>query len=187
MKFIPSSVLPEVIIIGPDVYSDKRGHFLETYQVKKYFEHGIPATFVQDNLSFSKRGVLRGLHYQLGCPQGKLVMVIHGEILDVVVDIRKGSPTFRRWISILLSADNHRQLYVPEGFAHGFCVRSETARVCYKCTDYYDPLSECGIIWNDPTLNIDWTITNPIISEKDRKNPSFEVLSESDLPVYSKG
>ncbi len=186
MKFYPSSVLPEVIHIEPDIYSDSRGHFLETYQAKKYLEYDIPATFIQDNLSFSQKGVLRGLHYQLKHAQGKLVWVIQGEILDVAVDIRKDSPTFGKWISVTLSSEKHNQIYIPEGFAHGFCVQSETAWFCYKCTDYYDPSSERGIIWNDPILNIDWNVTNPVISEKDNQFPGIADLTEKDLPPYNK-
>ena len=184
MKFIHSIILSEVIIIEPDIYRDDRGYFLETYRAEKYSEHGIQPTFVQDNMSFSRKNVLRGLHYQLECPQGKLVSVIQGEILDVAVDIRKNSPTFGKWISAILSSENHRQLYIPEGFGHGFCVRSKTARVYYKCTEYYDPASERGIIWNDSTLNIDWTVVNPIISEKDSMFPKLEEISEKDLPVF---
>ena len=184
MKFIPSSIFSEVIIIKPDVYSDNRGHFLEAYQSKRYLDHGIPATFVQDNFSFSKREILRGLHYQLNQPQGKLIWVALGDIYDVVVDIRKGSPTFRKWLDITLSSKNHHQLYIPEGFAHGFCVLSEIALVLYKCTDYYDPSSERGLIWNDPVLNIDWPVSDPILSDKDRSFSSLNELSERDIPVY---
>ena len=184
MKFIPSSIFSDVITIKPDVYHDKRGHFLEVYQLKRYLEHGLPATFVQDNFSFSKRRILRGLHYQLNNPQGKLIWVVQGEIYDVVADIRKDSPTFRKWLGITLSSKNHHQLYIPEGFAHGFCVLSETALVQYKCTDYYDPSSERGLIWNDPVLNIDWPISYPILSDKDRSFPLSHELSERDIPVY---
>ena len=184
MKFTPSEILPEVIIIEPDVFKDNRGYFLETYHAKKYSEHGISAKFFQDNRSQSKEGVIRGLHYQLTRPQGKLIWVIDGEIMDVAVDIRKGSPTFGKWTSAILSSDNFLQLYIPEGFAHGFCVVSITATFIYKCTDYYDPESERGIIWNDPFLDIEWPVSRPILSEKDKKNPSLKEIPVEDLPVY---
>ena len=148
LKFI-NKPLPGVLLIEPMVFSDERGFFMETYHAKKYAEAGIPGPFVQDNHSHSQRGTLRGLHYQLKNPQGKLVYAVKGEILDVAVDIRKGSPHFRRWTGNLLSEQNKRQLYIPEGFAHGFCVLSETADVIYKCTDFYAPGDEYGIFWAD--------------------------------------
>jgi len=185
MRFTTSKVLPEVIIIEPDVFSDRRGYFIETYQAQKYSEHGIPTTFVQDNQSFSVKGVIRGLHYQIGKPQGKLVWVSAGEIMDVVVDIRRGSSTFGKWISVILSSGNFRQLYIPEGFAHGYCALSDNATFSYKCTDYYDPREERGVLWNDISLNIDWPITDPILSYKDKQLLPLSDISEYDLPVYN--
>ncbi|WP_447974598.1 dTDP-4-dehydrorhamnose 3,5-epimerase [Nitrospira sp. Kam-Ns4a] len=166
MKFIETA-LKGVILVEPDVHEDPRGFFMETYHAKKYAEGGIPGPFVQDNYSLSVRGTLRGLHYQLVNPQGKLVCVFEGAVFDVAVDIRQGSPTFGRWIGVELSATNKRQLYVPVGFAHGFCVLSDTAGMVYKCTDFYNPQGERGIIWNDPDIGIAWPITAPLLSAKD--------------------
>ena len=157
---------------------------METFHSKKYTEAGIPGPFVQDNHSHSCKGTLRGLHYQLKNPQGKLVYVIHGEILDVAVDIRKGSPHFGRWTGNLLSEQNKRQLYIPEGFAHGFCVLSETADVIYKCTDLYAPGDEYGVFWADEGIDIVWPMENPILSEKDSKNPMLADIPEEHLPKY---
>jgi len=184
MKLTRSPNLPEIIIIEPDVFGDDRGRFLETYQAQRYLDYGIPDRFVQDNISYSSKGVIRGLHYQLGQPQGKLVWVAQGEIYDVAVDIRKGSPSFGKWESVILSSENHRQIYVPEGFAHGFCVTSSSAIVIYKCTDYYAPKEERGISWDDPLLNIDWPIDEPVLSEKDRGYPHLEILSGEHLPKF---
>ncbi len=176
--------LPGVLLIEPAVFGDDRGFFLETYHKGKYGEAGIPKGFVQDNHSHSRKFTLRGLHYQLQHPQGKLVYVISGEILDIAVDIRLGSPTFGRWTGTLLSNENKRQLWVPEGFAHGFCVLSETADVLYKCTDLYTPGDEYGILWSDPTIDIVWPIENPLLSEKDAKNPELNSVPKEHLPVY---
>lgn len=154
-------------LFKPRVFDDARGYFLETYQGSKFEAGGIREAFVQDNLSFSRRGVLRGLHYQYPHWQGKLVFVLQGEIYDAVVDIRRDSPTFGKWFGIVLSEENHLQLYVPPGFAHGFCVTSEHARVMYKCTDYYSPGNEHTILWNDPALGIEWPVSQPILSDKD--------------------
>ncbi|MBW1779222.1 MAG: dTDP-4-dehydrorhamnose 3,5-epimerase [Deltaproteobacteria bacterium] len=176
--------LPGVLMIEPMVFEDDRGFFMETYHTGKYTKAGLEASFVQDNLSHSKRFTLRGLHYQRNHPQGKLVYVVTGEVLDIAVDIRWGSPTFGRWTETLLSAENRRQLYVPEDFAHGFCVLSETADVIYKCTDLYAPGDEYGILWSDPTLDISWPVDNPILSEKDAKNPRLTDVPEALLPVY---
>ena len=184
MKFTSTKVLPEVIIIEPDVFNDRRGYFVETYQAQKYSEHGIPTTFVQDNQSFSVKGVIRGLHYQLSRPQGKLVWVTEGEIMDVVVDIRRGSPMFGKWIDIMLSSNNFRQIYIPEGFAHGYCIISDNATFIYKCTDYYEPGEERGILWNDPSINIDWPITDPFLSDRDKQFAPLAEISEDDLPIY---
>jgi dTDP-4-dehydrorhamnose 3,5-epimerase len=174
--------LPGVLIIEPVVFKDDRGFFLETHHQRKYVEGGIDTSFVQDNRSHSKKGVLRGLHYQLRYPQGKLVYVITGEIFDVAVDIRRGSPTFGKWEGIYLSSDNNRQVFVPEGFAHGFCVVSETADVLYKCTDFYDPDDEFGILWSDPTMSIEWPVASPVLSSKDSQYPRLTEIAEGFLP-----
>jgi dTDP-4-dehydrorhamnose 3,5-epimerase len=176
--------IPEILLIDPDVFRDDRGHFLESHHCRRYQGHGLPERFVQDNLSFSTQGVLRGLHYQLGVPQGKLVWVVQGEVFDVAVDIRKGSPTFGRWVGLTLTSDNFRQVYIPDGFAHGFCVTSETALFAYKCTDYYTPREERGIRWNDPLLGIDWPIPRPIVSKKDDGYTGLGDLSVGDLPLW---
>ena len=175
MKILPAKI-PDVLIIEPQVFQDDRGFFFESYNHKAFSEKtGITANFVQDNHSFSKQNVLRGLHYQISQPQGKLVRAIAGTILDVAVDIRKTSPSFGEWVSCILSADNKRQLWVPVGFAHGFVVLSETAEVLYKTTDYYAPQHERCILWNDPDLGIDWSVTNPpIVSAKDRVGQPFK-------------
>ena len=175
MKILPAKI-PDVLIIEPQVFQDDRGFFFESYNHKAFSEKtGITANFVQDNHSFSKQNVLRGLHYQISQPQGKLVRAIAGIILDVAVDIRKNSPSFGESVSCILSADNKRQLWVPVGFAHGFVVLSETAEVLYKTTDYYAPQHERCILWNDPDLAIDWSVTNPpIVSAKDRVGQPFK-------------
>lgn len=171
--------IPEVIIVEPKVYGDNRGYFMETYVERDFRNNGIDVSFVQDNQSRSKKGVLRGLHFQKKNPQGKLVRCIEGEVFDVAVDLRKNSPTFGKWEGVVLSEDNKKQFYVPEGFAHGFVVLSETAAFCYKCTRYYDPTDEGGLMWNDPDIGIDWNIpdgTEILLSEKDKKNPIFKDL-----------
>ena len=165
-----------VVVIEPDIHADGRGFFLETYHAEKYSAHGIDGPFVQDNHSRSAGGTLRGLHLQLRRPQGKLVRVIEGEIFDVAVDVRRGSPTFGRWVAATLSADNFRQLYVPQGFAHGFCVVTPIAQVEYKCTDLYDPDGEIGIAWNDPALAIQWPVREPLLSKRDRCHPTLAEL-----------
>lgn len=172
MKFLPSPKHPEVIIINPEVFLDQRGSFMETYQKKLFAEIFSGLDFVQDNQVSSKNGVLRGLHYQIRHPQGKLVRAIIGEIFDVAVDIRKDSPKFGTWVGVVLSADLKNQVWVPPGFAHGYYVMSNYAEVIYKVTDYYDATSERCIRWDDPQLAIDWPIEpglSPIISEKDSK------------------
>jgi dTDP-4-dehydrorhamnose 3,5-epimerase len=176
------SELPEVLVIEPDVHRDERGFFVETYQAKRYQEHGIDQPFVQDNHSKSVAGTLRGLHLQVGRPQAKLVRVVSGAIYDVAVDVRRGSPTFGRWVGMVLSSENFRQCYIPAGFAHGFAVLSETAEVEYKCSDVYDPASEIGILWNDPALGIRWPIENPILSHRDCSHPTL--MRQQRLPVY---
>ena len=165
--------LDGVLIIEPEVFKDPRGIFYEVYSVRIYEKHGIPSQFVQDNHSVSEKGVLRGLHYQINPGQAKLVRVTRGEVFDVVLDIRKESPTYGKWWSLHLSETNKLQLYVPEGFAHGFCVLSESVEFLYKCSNYYSPEDERGIMWNDPDLAIDWPIENPIISQKDNVYPRF--------------
>jgi dTDP-4-dehydrorhamnose 3,5-epimerase len=170
MKAVPTEI-PGVIIVEPDVHRDERGYFAETYSARKFRELGIPDEFVQDNQSFSARGTLRGLHAQSRRPQSKLVRVLSGEIFDVAVDARRSSPTFKRWVGVVLSAESFKQLFVPAGFLHGFCVLSERAEVAYKCGDYYDPGGEIGIVWNDPDLGIRWPIEHPILSPKDRAWP----------------
>jgi dTDP-4-dehydrorhamnose 3,5-epimerase len=162
------------ILIEPDVHRDPRGFFVETFHAAKYAAGGIPSTFVQDNHSASVANTLRGLHMQVRRPQGKLVRVIQGEVWDVAVDVRAGSPTYGQWVGELLSADNFRQLYIPPGCAHGFCVLSDTAQVTYKCTELYDPRDEVGIAWNDPDLGISWPVTEPLLSERDKRHPSLQ-------------
>ena len=175
MKILPTKIT-EVLIIEPQVFQDDRGFFFESYNQKTFTDKtGCSAHFVQDNHSYSKQNVLRGLHYQIQQPQGKLVRAIAGSILDVAVDIRKSSPTFGQWVSCILSGENKRQLWIPTGFAHGFLVLSETAEVLYKTTDYYAPLHERCILWNDPDLAIDWTVTtSPIVSAKDQVGQPFK-------------
>jgi dTDP-4-dehydrorhamnose 3,5-epimerase len=167
------TVLERVMIIEPDVFADERGYFLETFEEKRYRDAlGLSEHFVQDNFSFSKRGVLRGLHYQASpFGQGKLVSVLSGKVLDVAVDIRADSPKFGKYVSVELSDDNHRQLFVPAGFAHGFVVLSDSALFAYNCTNVYSQEHDRGILWNDPTLGIDWQIENPIVSKKDQSHP----------------
>jgi len=164
-----------LLTIKPKIFADPRGMFYEVYSENKYEEYGIPC-FVQDNHSVSKKGVLRGLHYQVNPGQGKLVRVTRGEVFDVAVDIRKQSPTYGKWWGLSLSETNNFQLYIPIGFAHGFCVLSESAEVLYKCSDYYSPENERGILWNDPDLAIDWPVKDPILSEKDAVSPLFSEL-----------
>jgi len=175
MRFVETRI-PGVIVVEPDVHKDARGFFLETFHSRKYAAAGIPELFVQDNHSASAYRTLRGLHMQLRKPQGKLIRVTAGEIWDVAVDARPESPTCGQWVAEVLSADNFRQLYVPPGCAHGFCVLSEIAHVQYKCTELYDPADEIGIAWDDPELAIPWPVTDPLLSEKDRRLPSFSAV-----------
>lgn len=181
MNVIETS-LPGVLIIEPRVFADDRGFFMEAYHEKRYAEMaGIAGPFVQDNHSASVRGVVRGLHYQEPNAQGKLVRATHGALLDVAVDIRRGSPQFGKWVAVELSAENKRQLWIPPGFAHGFSVLSERAEMLYKCTTLYDPNADKGIIWNDPDIAVDWQVDIPILSPKDEKLPR---LKDAELPVY---
>ena len=170
MKVIKTK-LPDCMIIEPKIYGDERGFFLETFQDNRYSEAGISLPFVQDNHSRSVKGVLRGLHFQKTKPQGKLVRVVRGEVFDVAVDLRKESPTFGDWESVVLSEDNKKQFWVPPGFAHGFLVLSPVVDFEYKCTDYYDPSDEVSLLWSDPDLNIPWPIMNPVLSTKDERAP----------------
>lgn len=174
---VTKTVFPGVVFITPKIYGDSRGWFYESWNHERYAEIGITENFVQDNVSFSSKGVLRGLHYQKPYTQGKLVSVLQGEVWDVIVDIRRSSPMFGKWQGFTLTGANKEQLYVPKGFAHGFCVISDTALFQYKCTDRYSPNSEHGILWNDKTINIPWPVTDPIISEKDTKHPAFADIS----------
>lgn len=174
--------IPGVLIIEPKIYGDDRGFFYESFQVKRYTEFGIALPFVQDNVSRSSKNVLRGLHHQKEHSQGKLVYVLRGAVFDVVVDIRKNSPTFGQWTSIILDDIDHRQIYIPPGLAHGFCVLSETTDFIYKCTDYYFPGSEVTIRWDDPDINIDWPIDNPILSSKDENGIYLKNFPKNELP-----
>ena len=183
MKVIKTA-LEGVLIIEPDVFGDHRGFFMETYQKQRYKEHGISVDFVQDNLSYSVSGTLRGLHFQHPSAQAKLVQVMQGEVFDVAVDIRKDSPTFGQWIGAVLSDDNKRQFLVPKGFAHGFCVTSQTALFTYKCSDYYAPENEHGILWNDPDIGIKWPVDEPILSDKDKQYPRLKDIPDDLIPRY---
>ena len=175
MRVIPTAI-GGVVIVEPAVHADARGHFVETFHARVYSTAGLPTEFVQDNESLSRRHVLRGLHLQLRRPQGKLVRVVRGEVWDVAVDVRSGSPTFGRWVAVPLSADNFRQLFIPVGFAHGFLVVSASADIEYKCSDVYDPAAERGLMWNDPAIGIDWPIADPILSPRDRSHPHLGAL-----------
>ncbi|GAB6095439.1 dTDP-4-dehydrorhamnose 3,5-epimerase [Desulfatiferula olefinivorans] len=184
MKIVTTD-LDGVLIIEPDVFGDHRGFFMESYSRKRYSDLGISVAFVQDNVSLSRRGILRGLHYQLDHPQAKLVQVLKGEVFDVAVDIRRGSPQFGCWAGVMLSEENRRQLYIPQGFAHGFVVTSETALFHYKCSDYYAPGDEYSLLWSDPDLGIAWPEEKPILSDKDRIAPVLKAIGIESLPVYS--
>lgn len=184
MKVIETP-LPGVLIVEPRVFADERGYFVEVWREDRYTALGIGASFVQDNLSHSKRGVLRGLHYQEPTPQAKLITVLHGEVFDVAVDLRVGSPSFARWVGVELSAEKMRQLYIPVGFAHGFVVTSETALVSYKCTNLYAPMHEGSLLWNDPRVGIDWPITNPTLSAKDAQAPTIAEIPDERLPRWN--
>ncbi len=176
--------LPGVLLIEPDVFKDSRGFFMETFHKEKYTELGIDCDFVQDNYSHSRQGAIRGLHYQLKHPQGKLISVITGKIFDVAVDIRYGSPTFGQWTGQFLSAENRRQVFVPEGFAHGFSVLSKTADVMYKCTEVYKPGDEFGVLWSDSALDINWFGENPIVSDKDGQYSKLNEIPRHLLPAF---
>ncbi|MHB8893732.1 MAG: dTDP-4-dehydrorhamnose 3,5-epimerase [Candidatus Geothermincolia bacterium] len=180
---VTETALPGVLLIEPAVFGDDRGFFLETWNAVRYPDAGVAANFVQANQAHSRRGVLRGLHFQMGRPQAKLVLVTCGEIFDVAVDIRRGSPTFGRWVGSTLSGENHRQLFVPAGFAHGYCVLSGSVDVSYLCSEIYWPAGDRGVRWDDPALGIDWPPGEKILSAKDRALPLL--ADASDLPFYS--
>jgi dTDP-4-dehydrorhamnose 3,5-epimerase len=172
------------LIIDPAVHGDERGFFMETYSRKRYADAGLPLDFVQDNLSLSAKGILRGLHLQHPNDQGKLCSVVQGEVFDVAVDLRVGSPNFGKWIGATLSGENKRQLYIPPGFAHGFCVMSDQAMFSYKCTDFYSAPSEIGVAWDDPEIGIDWPLDSPVLSAKDQQNLSLRDIPHEKLPRY---
>ncbi len=183
MQITPTE-LNDVLLIRPDVHRDDRGFFLESFNAERYADAGLEVSFVQHNHSQSRLGTLRGLHIQLARPQGKLIRVTQGEVFDVAVDVRRGSPHFGRHVGVVLSADGFEQLWIPEGFAHGFCVLSESAEIQYSCTDYYDPTSELSIAWDDPAIGIHWPIENPVLSEKDRKGNLLADCPPELLPSY---
>jgi dTDP-4-dehydrorhamnose 3,5-epimerase len=184
---IEHTALEGVRLVIPDRYRDRRGYFMETYHQRRYREEGLGADLVQDNLSSSVRGTLRGLHFQINRPQAKLVTALSGEIYDVAVDIRPGSGTFGRWVGYRLSGENGRQMFVPEGFAHGFCVLSPRALVFYKCSDFYAPGDEGGILWSDPDIGIDWPVVEPIVSDKDMQLPRLREIDPGKLPAAGGG
>lgn len=179
--------LAGVLVIEPDVFGDDRGYFLETWAHKRYMEIGIAEQFVQDNVSMSRRGILRGLHLQHPWGQGKLVHVVQGEVFDVAVDVRTDSPTFGQWVGATLSAENHLQVYIPPGFAHGFCVTSDVALFSYKCTEAYHRETELGVAWNDPDLGIEWPVTNPMVSAKDQAFGKLADIPRERLPTFGGG
>ncbi len=181
---IVKTALPEVLLITPRVFEDARGFFLETYRSDVLAAAGVTCSFVQDNHSHSVRGVLRGLHFQLRHPQGKLCRVIQGEVFDVAVDIRVGSPRFGRWVGAVLSDENRHALFIPPGFAHGFVVRSASADFLYKCSDYFDSKDDSGVLWNDPALAIEWDAPSPILSPKDAAFLPLSQIPRDRLPVY---
>ena len=183
MKVIETA-LPGALILEPQVFGDARGFFYESYNKGKWQDAGIQADFIQSNVSRSARGVLRGLHYQWPNPQGKLVSVLEGEVYDVAVDIRRGSPTFGQSVGVMLTADNHRHFWIPEGFAHGFCVLSEFATFTYQCTALYDAKADASIRWNDAALGIDWPLSMPLLSDKDGNAPLLEDVAPERLPVF---
>jgi len=179
---VTETALPGVLLLEPAVFGDERGYFLETWNAARYREAGVPGDFVQANHAHSRRGVLRGLHFQVGRPQAKLIWAISGEILDVAVDLRRGSPNFGRWVGATLSGENHRQLFVPAGFAHGYCVVSESADVSYLCSDVYWPAGDRGVRWDDPAIGIAWPPGEQVLSAKDRALPLL--ADATDLPEY---
>ena len=181
---VSATDLPGCLVVEPRVLGDERGHFFESFNHDRLAEHGLQPAFVQGNVSSSVRGVLRGLHYQWPGPQGKYVSVVEGEVWDVAVDIRRGSPTFGRWTAVVLSAENKRHLWIPEGFAHGFVTLSERAVFTYLCTATYDRDADAAIRWNDATLAIDWPVAAPLLSDRDARAPFLGAIAEERLPVY---
>lgn len=181
---VTETILPGVLVIEPDIFRDERGLFLEYFQKERYQQHGIQVEFVQDNFAYSKNNILRGCHYQVDRPQGKLLLVISGKIIDIVIDVRFGSPTFSKTLCVEL--DPYKQIYVPPGFAHGFYVTSEEANVVYKCTDYYDPACERGIVWHDEELSLSQFFKNPVVSPKDAAYPRLRDITAEQLPRYEK-
>jgi dTDP-4-dehydrorhamnose 3,5-epimerase len=181
---VVETALPGVLLVEPEVFGDPRGFFFEAYSEQRYADAGIPGPFVQDNISFSRRGVLRGLHVQHPHAQGKLVQVLRGEVFDVAVDVRVGSPNFGRWAGEYLSSENRRQLWVPAGFAHGFLVTSDEALFSYKCTEYYRPGSERTICWDDPTIGVAWPTRDVRLSTKDQAGMPLSEFSSGQLPLY---
>ena len=184
MKIIETD-LPGCKIIEPQVFGDSRGAFYESWNKPRWAQAGLDLDFVQSNVSISERGVLRGLHYQWPQPQGKLVSVLEGEVYDVAVDIRRGSPTFGRWTAVVISAENKREFWIPEGFAHGFAVLSERAIFSYLCTAQYDKAADAGVRWDDAKIGIDWPVSQPLLSEKDAKAPLLDDVAAERLPVYA--
>ena len=184
MKVVETA-LPGCLVIEPAVFGDDRGFFFETWNAERYADAGLPGRFMQSNVSSSARGVLRGLHYQWPNPQGKLVSVLEGEVYDVAVDIRRGSPHFGKWAAVVLSAENRRQFWIPEGFAHGFAVLSERALFSYLCTAQYDKASDAGVRWDDAQIGIDWPVASPLLSDKDAKTPLLADVPHERLPTYS--
>jgi dTDP-4-dehydrorhamnose 3,5-epimerase len=180
---VAATDIPGVLIVEPDVHADSRGFFLETYHADRYRQHGIAGPFVQDNHSRSAAGTLRGLHLQIQHPQAKLIRVIEGEIFDVAVDVRRGSPSFGRWVGVVLTASTCKQMYIPAGFAHGFAVVGAAAQVEYKTTDFYNPAGEIGIAWNDPALAIGWPLSTPVLSARDAGHPRLADVMDA-LPAY---
>jgi len=184
MKIIETD-LPGCLVIEPQVFGDARGFFFESFNTEKLGPHGLHPKFVQGNVSSSSRGVLRGLHYQWPNPQGKYVSVVEGEVWDVAVDIRRGSPTFGKWTAVVLSAENKRHFWIPEGFAHGFVTLSERAVFTYLCTATYDAKADAGVRWDDPALAIDWPVSAPLLSDKDARAPLLADVAEERLPIYT--
>lgn len=184
---VTKTKLPGLVVIDPDVFGDARGFFLETWAQHRYAEAGVPEVFVQDNLSKSRAGVLRGLHLQHPFGQGKLVQVLQGEVFDVAVDVRVGSPSFGQWYGCHLSADNHRQMYIPPGFAHGFAVLADDTLFAYKCTEAYHRETELGVAWNDPAIGIEWPLQDPVLSAKDAAYPRLSEIPEDELPRFEGG
>ena len=183
MKVIKTK-LSGALVFEPDIFGDERGFFMETWNYDRYRQAGLDVKFIQSNLSKSSKGVLRGLHFQNPNPQGKLVQILHGEVFDVAVDIRVGSPTFGQWHGVTLTAENKKQFYIPEGFAHGFCVLSDDALFSYMCTNVYDAKADCSIKWDDASIGIEWPIANPSLSEKDKNAESLTALQSHRLPKF---